>query len=98
MPYIIICRDKPDSHQLRADTRPTHLAYLDRHEAKLLAGGALLSDDATSADGSVLIYDTEDRAEAEAFSAGDPFTQAGLFQSVEIRRWRKGYLAGKKQG
>jgi uncharacterized protein YciI len=39
--------------------------------------------------GSVLILDFEDRAQADAFAAGDPYANAGLFESVVIRPWRK---------
>ena len=30
-----------------------------------------------------------DRKAAEAFSAGDPYRKAGLFQTVTITPWRK---------
>lgn len=97
MPYVIITKDKPDSLALRLSTRDVHLAYLDSHVAKLLAAGGLLNDDGTGGDGGLIIYDTEDRAVAKAFIDNDPFTKAGLFESVTIRRWRKGYLDGTKR-
>jgi uncharacterized protein YciI len=97
MPYVIICKDKPDSLPLRMATRDVHLAYLDSHESKLLAAGALLNDDGSGGDGGLLIYDTEDRAVAQAFIDNDPFAKAGLFESVTLRRWRKAYLDGRKR-
>ena len=39
--------------------------------------------------GSVIILDCTDRAQAEAFAAADPYSQADLFQSVQIKAWRK---------
>ena len=39
MPYVIICKDKPDSLSLRLATRDVHIAYLDSHASKLLAAG-----------------------------------------------------------
>jgi uncharacterized protein YciI len=36
----------------------------------------------------MLIVETHDAAGAQAFSAGDPYTKAGLFESVEIRGFR----------
>ena len=39
--------------------------------------------------GSLLIMDFPDRAGAEAFAADDPYNKAGLFQSVEIKAWKK---------
>jgi len=38
--------------------------------------------------GSLLVYEGE-REGAEAWAAADPYAQAGLFQSVEIRAWKK---------
>ncbi len=89
MPFIIRAYDKPDSGALRAETRDAHLAYLAPHAPRILAGGALLSDDGSSALGSLIILDTEERAEAEALAANDPYALAGLFERVEILRWRK---------
>jgi uncharacterized protein len=72
--------------------RPEHLAFLEEHKAMLLACGAKLQDDGSDAGGGIYIIDVEDRPEAEAFIAADPFSKAGLFQRVQITRWRKAYL------
>ena len=96
MPYVIITKDKPDSLALRMEVRAEHLAFLDRHKAKLLAAGGLLDDDGSGGDGGVIIYDTDERAEAERFIADDPFTKAGLFENVTVRRWRKAFFAGER--
>ena len=37
---------------------------------------------------SLLILDVADQAAAEAFNRDDPYTQAGLFERVEIRPFR----------
>lgn len=92
MPYVIQTRDKPDHGQLRADTRAEHLEYLDANKGKLLAAGALIDDDGTGGHGGVIIVDTDDRAEAERFIADDPFTKAGLFETVIVTRWRKAFF------
>ncbi len=92
MPYAIQTKDKPGHGPLRAELRDAHLAYLDSHVGKLLAAGAVIDDDGTGGHGGILIVDTDDRAEAEAFVAGDPFSKAGLFESVTVTRWRKAYF------
>ncbi|WP_393916212.1 YciI family protein [Halostreptopolyspora alba] len=84
--------DKPDSQQLRQQLRPEHLGYLDEHADLLLACGAKLTDDGSSASGGIYLLDVETREEAEAFIAADPFARAGLFARVEVTRWRKAYL------
>ena len=92
MPYVIIARDKPDAGDLRQKARAEHLEFLKANTHKLLAAGAMTEDDGTGGTGSVLIVDTDDRAEAEAFAAADPFAKAGLFASTEIHRWRKAFF------
>ena len=96
MPYAIQTVDKPNSAELRAATRPAHLEYLTANQHKLLAAGAIIDDDGTGGHGGILLVDTDDRAEAERFIAEDPFTKAGLFQSVTVVRWRKAFFNGKR--
>ena len=92
MPYAIITRDKPNSLQLRNDTRQPHIEYLTAHKDKLLAAGAQVDDQGQGGYGGIIIVDTEDRAEAEAFIQNDPFTKAGLFSGIEVVRWRKAFF------
>ncbi len=60
------------------------------------SGNAHLGYDGTGGLGGILIVDTDDRKEAEAFAANDPFTKAGLFEKVTVTRWRKAYFDGRK--
>ena len=96
MPYAIITRDKPNSLHLRNETRADHLEYLTSNQDKLLAAGAQVDDDGEGGSGGIIIVDTEDRAEAEAFIRNDPFTKAGLFGGVEVVRWRKSFFDKKR--
>ncbi len=98
MPYAVVALDKEGGAPLRAELRPQHLAYLEQHAAKLLAAGAMLADDGASPVGSLLVFDIDDRAEVEALVAADPFSKAGLFQSVAIRPWRKVFFDGARTG
>jgi uncharacterized protein YciI len=96
MPYAIQTQDKPGSAELRAAHRPAHLEYLTANARMLLAAGALIDDGGTGGHGGILLIDTEDRAEAERFIADDPFTKAGLFDSITVTRWRKAFFDGKR--
>ncbi len=96
MPYAIITTDKPNSAELRAKMRDTHVQYLTANMQKLLAAGALTADDGSGGHGGILIVDTDERKEAEAFIANDPFTKAGLFEKVTVSRWRKAYFNKQK--
>ncbi len=94
MPFLIETFDKPDHAHVRARERDMHLDFLAQHKALLLACGAKLNDDGSSAGGGIYIVDVETRGQAEAFIAQDPFSHAGLFERVSIVRWRKAYVDG----
>jgi uncharacterized protein YciI len=90
MPFMIYCLDKPGHAHVRADNRAAHLDYLKAQWMdKIIVAGPLLSDDGAGMVGSLLLMDLKDRAEADAFVAGDPYGKAGLFASVSVRPWKK---------
>ena len=89
MPHFAIhCIDKPDSLELRNDTRPKHLAYLQALGDSILVAGPLLDPEGVSI-GSLMIIDFPDRKAAIGFAADDPYAQAGLFASVAVTAYRK---------
>ncbi len=94
MPYMIRTHDKADAAELRVATRAAHLAYLRSYTPRILAAGGFLNDDGSVGEGGMIILDTDDRAEAEQLIANDPFNVAGVFETVEIRRWRKVFFDG----
>lgn len=89
MLFAITCLDKPDSLELRLANRAAHLEYSRGNTDKMLVGGPLLADDGQTMIGSLLIIDLPDRAAAEALMANDPYTRAGLFDSITIRPYKK---------
>lgn len=88
MLFALICKDRPGALQVRLDTRPAHLAWLQGlNEAKKVAfAGPFLNDDGKP-EGSLVVIEADDKAEAEALAASDPYAEAGLFESVEVRCW-----------
>ncbi len=68
---------------------PTTWPNLKAQGDKLVVAGPTTSDDGAAMTGSLLLMDFEDRAEAEAFAAADPYAKAGLFDSVTIKPWKK---------
>ncbi|MHA1600470.1 MAG: YciI family protein [Alphaproteobacteria bacterium] len=89
MHFAIICIDKPGSGEIRKNARPAHLEHLEKHRPQILVTGPMLAEDGETPNGSLLILDFADMAAAKAFAAGDPYAQAGLFESVTIKQWRK---------
>lgn len=88
MLFAVLCNDKPGHLQVRLDTRPAHVAFLDglNAEGKLKFAGPFLGDDGKPT-GSLVVLDVADAAAARTLADQDPYAQAGLFESVEIRAW-----------
>jgi len=89
MLFIAACVDKPHSVEMRLANRPAHLAYLDGLGAKVKIGGAILGEDHLTPVGSMLIFEGDSEADIQAILAEDPYTLAGLFESVTVRPWRQ---------
>ncbi|NQE62149.1 YciI family protein [Caulobacter sp. RHG1] len=86
--FVVYCKDKPGALETRVATRPTHLDYLNGSTAVKAAGPLL--DDAGSPIGSLLIIEADDKAAVQTLVDNDPYTAAGLFESVAIDGWRVG--------
>ncbi|MER9160371.1 YciI-like protein [Mesorhizobium sp. M7A.F.Ca.US.010.02.1.1] len=88
MLFAVICKDKPGSLQVRLDSRPEHIAFLEglNGDKKLAFAGPFL-DAEGKPNGSLVVVEASDLAGAQALSAADPYAKAGLFESVEIRPW-----------
>lgn len=88
MHFMILCFDKPNVGELREKTRIRHLDYLKEHGRVLRMGGPF-ENDLGGIIGTFFLIDAEDRAAAQAFTDQEPFHQAGVFESVLVRRWRQ---------
>ena len=87
MLFALVCTDKPNSLNVRMETRPAHLAYLDGLGTSLKAAGPFVDDEGKPT-GSLVIIEAENRAAAEGIAASDPYAKAGLFASVDIKPWK----------
>lgn len=85
--FVLTCIDKPGALQVRMGAREAHLTYVRERLSQVKLGGPFLDENGDMA-GSLMILDAPDRAAAEAFSASDPYTLAGLWQSVDVRPFR----------
>ncbi|MEW9613679.1 YciI-like protein [Shinella sp. S4-D37] len=88
MHFAFLCQDKPGALQVRLDTRPDHLAYLNGLDAdgKLAVAGPFLGDDGKPT-GSLVVVKAETIEEARRIAENDPYAKAGLFASVEVKAW-----------
>lgn len=84
--FALTCIDKPDALEVRLGARKDHLAWAGATGA-LRLGGPFLDEKGDMA-GSLMIIEADDLAAAKAFNAADPYTKAGLWQSVDIRPFK----------
>lgn len=87
MLIALIARDKPGALPIRQENRPAHVEYLKASPAVQQAGPLIDKDGEMN--GSLIILDVADMAEALKWVAGDPYGKAGLFDTVELLPWNR---------
>lgn len=88
MYFVALGRDRADAGSIRLEQRPAHLDFLKGLGGAVKAAGPLLSDDGESMVGSLLVVEADSLDAAKAMLAGDPYGEAGLFESFEVKPWR----------
>ena len=68
-------------------TDQAHLRATDTHRVVVRLGGPTLDDVGAAMNGTLLVIEAGSLAEVEAFIEDDPYVQAGLFASIQIRPW-----------
>ena len=87
MRVALVCTDKPECLQIRLDNRAAHLAYIAATAVVEMAGPFLNADGQMT--GSLIILTVETWADAQDWAQSDPYSLAGLFQSVTVAEWKK---------
>lgn len=85
--FMMHCTDKAGALEVRKANRAAHLDYIAATGCVAQAGPLL--DSAGEMAGSLVILDLPDMAAAQAWGAGDPYAQAGLFASVHVQEWKR---------
>jgi hypothetical protein len=88
--WLIKCRSKPNTDALRTATIDAHRNFLDGYPEVTWYSGPLFTDDNKNAIGSLRLIEFPDREAAFAYINADPYTKAGIFQAINIERWRPG--------
>ena len=96
MPFFVEIRLSPTYESVPVETRNQHIAFLDEHIEIVLAGGGLLDDDGVVVRGGFYILDVDERVQAEDIVAKDPYIEVGVFEVVQVTRWRKAYFDHKR--
>ncbi|MEM9105617.1 MAG: YciI-like protein [Pseudomonadota bacterium] len=86
MLFALICTDKPDSLELRMNTRPEHVAYLsDLNDRGILKIAGPFLNESDEPCGSLVVVEAENKDAARMIAENDPYSLAGLFAEVDIR-------------
>lgn len=87
--FAVFATDHPDSLALRQRLRPSHQAHLraEMHRVVVRFGGPTLDETGAAMNGTLLVIEAGSLPEVEAFMQDDPYVQADLFASIEIRPW-----------
>ncbi|OJT98991.1 MAG: hypothetical protein BGN83_22475 [Rhizobium sp. 63-7] len=86
MLFAFICTDKPGHLNVRMETRPAHVEHLNKLNAEgtLKIAGPFLDADGKPC-GSLVIVKADSIEAARAIADADPYTKAGLFETVEVK-------------
>lgn len=87
MRVALICIDKPGNLHVRQENRAAHLAHIEASGLVEMAGPFLNA--AGEMCGSLVILSVDRMEQAQDWAANDPYAKAGLFQSVDMREWKK---------
>ena len=94
--YAIISQDVENSLDKHLSVRPAHLERLQnlKNEGRLLIAGphpAIDSEDPGSAGftGSLVVAEFESLAAAQDWASDDPYMAAGVYQSVQVKPFKK---------
>lgn len=88
MLYFVYCTDKPHKADIRASIREPHLRYMAEYDHHIIAGGPTLQSLEGKADGTALIVNFPAEQSVHDFLDGDPYYQAGLFESRTVKLWQ----------
>ncbi|MBB3316487.1 MULTISPECIES: YciI-like protein [Rhizobium] len=86
MLFALLCKDKPDHLNVRMEARPAHVEHLNKLNAEgvLKMAGPFLDAEGKPC-GSLVIIHADTIEAAKALADSDPYTKAGLFESVDIK-------------
>ena len=88
--FVVLASDAPGAADKRTEVGPIHRAHLRNpcnHKVKVHLGGPTLTTQGEAMNGTLLIVEADDITAVSEFVADDPYSQAGVFKSVEIRPW-----------
>jgi uncharacterized protein YciI len=88
MLHSILCTFRPGALAEAKAKRLDHYEFLRRERNNIVEGGPLTGNDGTPI-AMQIVVDRESLEAAHEFISREPYTAAGLFESVSIRQWHR---------
>ena len=88
MLHTILCTFKLGALQEAKTRRLDHYEFLRREQHRIVEGGPLTGPDGLPV-AMLIVVDRDSIEAAHAFILKEPYTAAGLFESVSIRQWHQ---------
>jgi uncharacterized protein YciI len=89
MHFTVYCLDHENMVERRLAHYEAHKAYLATSPLKTVMSGPLLAGDQETMTGSFFLYEADDIADVMRFNSNDPFNEAGIWRTVDIRPFLK---------
>jgi uncharacterized protein YciI len=92
-----MCFDRSGSTNIRSQSLQAHRKYVEENASIIVSSGPLLDGDGTTRCGQLFVLEIPDHLQASAFIDADPFTVAGLFDTVIVRQFAPIFNDGTRQ-
>ena len=89
MIWVILCKDKMDSHERRMNVIEEHRKYLLTNPIKTLISGPLTDKDGKIMNGSFFMVEADTEEEIRIFQINDPIYQADVWDEITISPFNK---------
>ncbi|MEO8661205.1 MAG: YciI family protein [Bryobacteraceae bacterium] len=86
MLFTIRCTFQPGALELARTNRPEHCAFMSQMKGTIVQGGPSFLLEGSSFR-MLLVVDRRNAEEAREFISLEPYTAAGLFESIAVRLW-----------
>ena len=92
IPMLVFAIDAPNMIEKRKELQPAHREFLEERADITMMRGPMVQDDGAPPLGSTFLFDVLDMETGRAMWAEEPNNKAGVYESVEIYRWRFGRI------
>ena len=84
----VYCKDAPGGAEPRQSKLLEHLAHIEEIEDKIKVAGPVMGADGKGPVASLLIFEVDSLDEATQMIHADPYYQAGVWQEVNIQKFK----------